>query len=185
MKNQWPQERLSCVPPKPSALALAHPSPPCDAVATARSGILGDNRDRTTIIASGALLWSLCTVGVSISTSLVQACCFTTLNGLGLALVIPCAQSLMADYFPAEQRGRAFGAMQLTMSFGSMVGSLVATNMASHEVSSARHPSHFLYCTAVPPRTPSHSWVCSASAGSRPTDACTWCMLRPGETRAC
>lgn len=68
------------------------------------------------------------------STTLVQACSFTTMNGLGLALVIPCAQSLMADYFPAEQRGRAFGAMQLTMSFGSMVGSLYATNVAKLHV---------------------------------------------------
>lgn len=68
------------------------------------------------------------------STHLVQACVFTTMNGLGLALVIPCAQSLMADYYPAEQRGRAFGAMQLTMSFGSMVGSLFATNVAKYKV---------------------------------------------------
>jgi hypothetical protein len=26
-------------------------------------------------------------------------------NGLGLALVIPCAQSIIADYYPADQRG--------------------------------------------------------------------------------
>jgi hypothetical protein len=152
----------------------ALPLLPCDAwllhrpphVAHACSGVLGEHRDRTTVIASGALLWSLCTVGISMSTSLVQACCFTTLNGLGLALVIPCAQSLMADYFPADQRGRAFGAMQLTMSFGSMVGSLVATNVASHEVRSAQHPSHILCCAASPLRTPSHPWYCSAVARS-------------------
>ena len=98
------------------------------------SGVLGDSSDRTIIIAIGAFIWSVCTIGVSTSTSLVQACCFTTMNGLGLALVIPCAQSLMADYFPAEQRGRAFGAMQLTMSFGSMVGSIYATNIAKYQV---------------------------------------------------
>jgi MFS family permease len=89
-------------------------------------------------VATGAFIWSVCTVGVSMSTNLAQACTFTTMNGLGLALVIPCAQSLMADYFPAEQRGRAFGAMQLTMSFGSMVGSLFATNVAKTEVRSMR-----------------------------------------------
>jgi hypothetical protein len=37
----------------------------------------------------------------------------------------------VADLYPAEQRGRAFGAMQLTMSFESMLGSLFATNVAS------------------------------------------------------
>ena len=31
--------------------------------------------------------------------------------GLGLALVLPCAQSVLADYFIPEQRGRAFGFM--------------------------------------------------------------------------
>lgn len=100
------------------------------------SGVLGDTSDRTIIIATGAFIWSVCTIGVSMSTSLVQACSFTSMNGLGLALVIPCAQSLMADYFPAEQRGRAFGAMQLTMSLGSMVGSLYATNVAKYQVHS-------------------------------------------------
>eukprot|EP00892_Ulva_mutabilis_P011286 jgi/Ulvmu1/852/UM100_0003.1 len=97
------------------------------------SGVLGDTIDRTIIVAAGALIWSACTVGVSMSTHLVQACVFTTMNGLGLALVIPCAQSLMADYYPAEQRGRAFGAMQLTMSCGSMVGSLFATNVSKYK----------------------------------------------------
>lgn len=97
---------------------------------------MGDTLDRTVVVATGALIWSACTVGVSMSSNLVQACVFTTFNGLGLALVIPCAQSLMADYYPAEQRGRAFGAMQLTMSFGSMLGSLFATNIAKYKVPS-------------------------------------------------
>ncbi len=39
-------------------------------------------------------------------------------NGLGLALVIPCVQSLIADYYPPDARGNAFGMMGLTASFG-------------------------------------------------------------------
>lgn len=39
-------------------------------------------------------------------------------NGLGLALVIPCVQSLIADYYPPDSRGKAFGAMGLTASIG-------------------------------------------------------------------
>jgi MFS family permease len=98
------------------------------------SGVIGGTHDRTFVVAAGALLWSVCTIGVSMSSSLAQACFFSAANGIGLALVIPCAQSLMADLYPAEQRGRAFGAMQLTMSFGSMLGSLFATNVASVRV---------------------------------------------------
>lgn len=40
-----------------------------------------------------------------------QAYVACALNGLGLALVIPCIQSMCADYSPAEQRGRAFGTL--------------------------------------------------------------------------
>ena len=38
------------------------------------------------------------------------------INGLGLALVIPCVQSLVADYHPSESRGKAFGFMFFTAS---------------------------------------------------------------------
>ena len=39
-------------------------------------------------------------------------------NGLGLALVIPCLQSLTADFHPAESRGKAFGWMFCVSSLG-------------------------------------------------------------------
>ena len=47
-----------------------------------------------------------------------QAMVSCAFNGLGLALVIPCVQSLVADYHPSEARGQAFGLMGLTSSFG-------------------------------------------------------------------
>lgn len=46
------------------------------------------------------------------------ACAF---NGLGLALVIPCLQSLTADFHPPESRGRAFGWMFCVSSIGRAV----------------------------------------------------------------
>ena len=49
---------------------------------------------------------------------MVQAMVSCAFNGLGLALVIPCVQSLVADYHPSEARGQAFGFMGLTSSFG-------------------------------------------------------------------
>lgn len=50
-----------------------------------------------------------------VSCQAMVSCAF---NGLGLALVIPCVQSLVADYHPSEARGQAFGLMGLTSSFG-------------------------------------------------------------------
>lgn len=47
----------------------------------------------------------------------------------GLALLVPCCQSLIADLYPAEQRGRAFGTLQLTASLGGMMGGVFATNL--------------------------------------------------------
>jgi hypothetical protein len=38
----------------------------------------------------------------------------TLVNGFGLALVIPCVSSMIADYHPPETRGNAFGMMGLT-----------------------------------------------------------------------
>lgn len=57
---------------------------------------------------------------------------FAAFNGLGLALLVPCCQSLTADLFPAESRGRAFGVMQLTGALGGMLGGVYATNMGGH-----------------------------------------------------
>ena len=50
---------------------------------------------------------------------------FCGFNGLGLAMVIPCIQSLIADFSPADSRGRAFGAMNFV---GAVGGSCSALN---------------------------------------------------------
>jgi MFS family permease len=55
---------------------------------------------------------------VCLSVFLLQAMASCAVNGLGLALVIPCVQSLTADYNPPESRGRAFGFMFFTGSLG-------------------------------------------------------------------
>lgn len=54
-------------------------------------------------------------------------------NGIGLALLIPNAQSLVADYFSALSRGKAFGALWLTGALGGMLGALYATNMGKRQ----------------------------------------------------
>ncbi len=43
---------------------------------------------------------------------------FSAWNGLGLALVIPCVQSLIADVYSSTTRGRAFGLLFLTSGLG-------------------------------------------------------------------
>lgn len=52
-------------------------------------------------------------------------------NGLGLALVVPTGQSLIADYYSQASRGLAFGTLYLTGAFGAMLGALYATNLGT------------------------------------------------------
>ena len=51
-------------------------------------------------------------------TALLQAMLYSGMNGIGLALVVPCVQSLIADYTPAEKRGAAFGVLYFTGALG-------------------------------------------------------------------
>ena len=56
-----------------------------------------------------------------------QAMVWSAVNGVGLALVIPCIQSLIADYNPPERRGSAFGTLFFISSMGEH-----AVQMRSH-----------------------------------------------------
>lgn len=57
---------------------------------------------------------------------------YAAFNGIGLALVIPCSQSVIADIYPSDSRGRAFGLMQFIGAFGVMFGGLYATNIGHY-----------------------------------------------------
>ena len=87
------------------------------------------NRAKVTTV--GCLMWGVCTAGFSICSSLSQGYFFWAINGIGLSLVIPTGQSLIADYYHASNRGKAFGAMTLTGSLGGMLGSMYATNLGT------------------------------------------------------
>ena len=79
--------------------------------------------------AAGCLLWAATTAGFGGARSLQQGTALWAVNGVGLALVIPSGQSLIADYYPPASRGRAFGGLYLTGALGGMLGSLYATNL--------------------------------------------------------
>jgi MFS family permease len=53
------------------------------------------------------------------------------LNGIGLALVTPAIQSLVADCSDDNTRGSAFGWLQLTGNIGSVIGGLFSLMLAS------------------------------------------------------
>ena len=48
----------------------------------------------------------------------VQATAWAAINGAGLALVLPCCQSLVADYFRPESRGSGFACLFTASAIG-------------------------------------------------------------------
>lgn len=130
------------VPPMPPRTRrdprpLAAPPPPTH-LAPAYPRLLHPGRcDRRLVLSSGAFIWGAMTSAIALSRSLREAMAFAAVNGLGLALLVPCCQSLVADLHPPERRGRAFGLMQLTGALGGLAGSVFATNMGASQALAA------------------------------------------------
>ncbi|KAF8019059.1 hypothetical protein BT93_H3819 [Corymbia citriodora subsp. variegata] len=92
---------------------------------------LASRHNRAHVIALGAFLWAAATFLVAISSTFLQVAISRGLNGIGLAIVIPAVQSLVADSTDDSNRGMAFGWLQLTGNIGSIIGSLSSVLIAS------------------------------------------------------
>ncbi|EEE69583.1 hypothetical protein OsJ_29122 [Oryza sativa Japonica Group] len=90
--------------------------------------------NRAHVVAAGAFLWAAATFLVAVSGTFLQVAISRGLNGIGLALVIPAVQSLVADSTDDGNRGAAFGWLQLTSSIGSIIGGFSALLLASTTV---------------------------------------------------
>ncbi|CAD6343842.1 unnamed protein product [Miscanthus lutarioriparius] len=78
--------------------------------------------NRAHVVAVGAVLWAAATFLVAVSDTFAQVAIARGLNGIGLALVTPAIQSLVADCSDDNTRGAAFGWLQLTGNIGSIIG---------------------------------------------------------------
>ncbi|KAJ8765755.1 hypothetical protein K2173_014877 [Erythroxylum novogranatense] len=92
---------------------------------------LASRYNRARVIAVGAFLWAAATFLVAISSTFLQVAISRGLNGIGLAIVVPAIQSLVADSTDESNRGRAFGWLQLTGNFGSIIGGFCSVLIAS------------------------------------------------------
>ena len=77
----------------------------------------------------GCLLWGICSALFACTSSVATSLPIWAMAGAGLALIVPNSQSLIADYYNSESRGRAFGVMHFAASGGALVGALLATNI--------------------------------------------------------
>ncbi|PRQ48809.1 putative major facilitator superfamily [Rosa chinensis] len=95
---------------------------------------LAMRHNRANVIALGAFLWAAATFLVGFSSTFLQVAISRGLNGVGLAIVIPAIQSLVADSTDDNNRGTAFGWLQLTGNLGSIIGGLFSVLIASTSV---------------------------------------------------
>ncbi|KAL1349470.1 hypothetical protein HN51_025967 [Arachis hypogaea] len=91
---------------------------------------LAVHHNRAHVIALGAFLWAAATFLVAFSSTFLQIAVSRALNGIGLALVAPAIQSLVADSTDDSNRGMAFGWLQLTGNLGSLIGGLFSVMIA-------------------------------------------------------
>lgn len=121
-------QSFSATPAQLGVLTLARAL--AQALASPCAGVLGQYANRITVICAGAAVWGAMTAAFSSTHSISAGLPFWFFNGIGLAFLIPAAQSLTADYNPEERRGRAFGVLHLVGAVGALLGTLFATNIA-------------------------------------------------------
>ncbi|MEJ2278521.1 MAG: MFS transporter [Candidatus Lokiarchaeota archaeon] len=100
-------------------------------VSTPLWGWWSDRHSRKRVLAAGCFIWALFTILISVTFSYIDIFVYRALTGIGLAVIVPTAQSLIADYFSPKTRGRAFGWFGLTGVLGSVIGVLFATALVS------------------------------------------------------
>ncbi len=92
---------------------------------------LADRGRRVWIIAAACTVWSAFTVLCGVATNFVQILLFRMGVGVGEAGGSPPSYSLISDYFPASERGKALALYSLGVPMGSMIGAFAAERLAS------------------------------------------------------
>ena len=98
-------------------------------------GWLGDHISRRHLLAAGLVTWATfnaCHVFVSSYTGYVVC---SSLTGLGLGVVTPCARSLISHYYPLERRGLKFGQLEVSAGIGGFTGVMLGTLLYPHSTS--------------------------------------------------
>ncbi len=93
--------------------------------------VLADRSRRRTVLAgAGALLWATFALATGLARTAFQLVVARFLSGLGKATIDPVHGSLLADYYPAEARGRVYAAHQAANPIAGVVGPLFAGGVA-------------------------------------------------------
>ncbi|HEX7855693.1 MAG TPA: MFS transporter [Sphingobium sp.] len=83
-------------------------------------GMLCDRSRRVPLLVTGLILWSAATIGCAFANTFGHLFFARMLVGVGEAALVPCAASLIADYFEPGVRPKAYGVFVTGSSFGSV-----------------------------------------------------------------
>src|SRR5450631_4597957 len=95
-------------------------------------GALGDRRSRPRLIAFGVGIWSLATALSGFAGSYIGLLAARASVGIGEAAYGTIAPSLLADYFPANRRGRIMAVFFCAIPIGSALGYIVGGLIDAH-----------------------------------------------------
>ncbi len=95
-------------------------------------GALGDRRSRPRLIALGVACWSFATALSGFAGSYLALFLARASVGVGEAAYVTIAPSLLADYFPARQRGRVMAIFFCAIPVGSALGYVVGGLVDKH-----------------------------------------------------
>jgi len=95
-------------------------------------GTLGDRGARPRLIAAGVAIWSLATALGGFARGFVSLFLARSTVGVGEAAYGTVSPALLADYFPAEQRGRVFAVFSAAIPIGSAAGYVLGGYVDHH-----------------------------------------------------
>jgi MFS family permease len=87
-------------------------------------GTLGDRFGRKLALQAGVSIFGLASLGAIVADSAGQVIAVRALMGVGAALIMPATLSIIANVFPAEERGKAIGVWAALAAVGIGLGPL-------------------------------------------------------------
>ena len=96
------------------------------------AGRLGDLTSYPQVFAWGMVVYTLATLGCGVAQSIGQLIVMRGLQGVGGAMVFGNSLAIVTEAFPANQRGRAVGALVTVSSLGAMLGTVLGACMVQY-----------------------------------------------------
>jgi MFS family permease len=100
-------------------------------VSTPLWGWWSDHYSRTKVLAIGCFIWGLFTLLTGFSLGYIDMLAYRIICGIGLAVIVPTTNSLIGDYFPPENRGKAYGLLGAIGGIGMIIGIVFTTAVVS------------------------------------------------------